>query len=77
VGDIALRFFDAAGAPVRSSLDERILGITAEQLHKAPRVVAVAGGPEKTDAIRAALKSEMIDVLITDQETAESLAERD
>jgi DNA-binding transcriptional regulator LsrR (DeoR family) len=74
VGDIALRFFDAEGAPVRSSLDERILGITTEQLQKAPRVVAVAGGPEKADAIRAALKSEIIDVLITDQGTAEELA---
>jgi DNA-binding transcriptional regulator LsrR (DeoR family) len=74
VGDIALRFFDANGAPVRSSLDERILGITTEQLQKAPRVVAVAGGPEKTDALRAALKSEIIDVLITDQQTAEELA---
>jgi DNA-binding transcriptional regulator LsrR (DeoR family) len=76
VGDIALRFFDAKGAPVRSSLDERILGITAEQLHKAPRVVAVAGGPDKTDAIHAALKSEIVDVLITDQQTAEELAGR-
>jgi DNA-binding transcriptional regulator LsrR (DeoR family) len=36
----------------------------------------VAGGPEKTDAIRAALKSEIIDVLITDQGTAEELAGR-
>jgi DNA-binding transcriptional regulator LsrR (DeoR family) len=76
VGDIALRFFDARGAPVRSSLDERILGITAEQLHKAPRVVAVAGGPDKADAIHAALKSEIVDVLITDQQTAEELAGR-
>ena len=76
VGDIALRFFDAKGAPVRSSLDERILGITAEQLHKAPRVVAVAGGPDKADAIHAALKSDIVDVLITDQGTAEELATR-
>ena len=76
VGDIALRFFDAKGAPVRSSLDERILGITAEQLHKAPRVVAVAGGPDKADAIHAALKSEIADVLITDQQTAEELVSR-
>jgi len=76
VGDIALRFFDAKGAPVRSSLDERILGITAEQLHKAPRVVAVAGGPDKADAIHAALKSEIVDVLITDQQTAEELTTR-
>jgi DNA-binding transcriptional regulator LsrR (DeoR family) len=76
VGDIALRFFDARGAPVRSTLDERILGITAEQLHKAPRVVAVAGGPDKADAIHAALKSEIVEVLITDQQSAEELAVR-
>ena len=76
VGDIALRFFDAKGAPVRSSLDERLLGITAEQLHKARRVVAVAGGPDKADAIHAALKSEIVDVLITDQGTAEDLVAR-
>jgi DNA-binding transcriptional regulator LsrR (DeoR family) len=76
VGDIALRFFDASGAPVRTSLDDRILGITAEQLHKVPRVVAVAGGPEKVEAILAALKSKMVDVLITDRDTAEELVRR-
>ncbi|MEO8563054.1 MAG: sugar-binding transcriptional regulator [bacterium] len=76
VGDIALRFFDADGAPVKSSLDDRILGITAEQLHKVPRVVAVAGGPEKVEAILAALKSKMVDVLITDHDTAEELVRR-
>jgi DNA-binding transcriptional regulator LsrR (DeoR family) len=76
VGDIALRFFDAEGAPVRSALDERILGITAEQLHKVPRVVAIAGGAEKVDAIQAALRSKMVDVLITDQQTAEELSRR-
>ena len=76
VGDIALRFFDAEGAPVKSSLDERILGITTAQLQKAPRVVAVAGGPDKAEAIHAALKSDIVDVLITDQQTAEELAAR-
>ncbi|MEO6528676.1 MAG: sugar-binding transcriptional regulator [Gemmatimonadaceae bacterium] len=76
VGDIALRFFDAEGAPVSSTLDDRILGITAEQLHKVPRVVAVAGGPDKTDAILAALRAKLVDVLITDQGTAEELVRR-
>jgi DNA-binding transcriptional regulator LsrR (DeoR family) len=76
VGDIALRFFDANGASVKSSLDDRILGITAEQLHKVPRVVAVAGGADKVDAILAALKSKMVDVLITDHDTAEELVRR-
>jgi DNA-binding transcriptional regulator LsrR (DeoR family) len=76
VGDIALRFFDAEGAPVQSALDERILGITTEQLRRAPRVVAVAGGPGKVEAIHAALKSGIVDVLITDQDTAEELGRR-
>jgi len=76
VGDIALRFYDAQGKPVRSSLDERILGITTEQLRQAPRVVAVAGGPGKVDAIHAALKADIVNVLITDQDTAEELARR-
>ncbi len=76
VGDIALRFFDAMGAPVKTALDERILGITTEQLRRAPRVVAVAGGPGKVDAIHAALKADIVNVLITDQDTAEELARR-
>lgn len=74
MGDIALRFFDAAGGIVRSPLDERLLGITTEQLRKVPRVVAVAGGAEKRDAIAGALASGLVGVLITDAPTAEWLA---
>jgi DNA-binding transcriptional regulator LsrR (DeoR family) len=76
VGDIALRFFDAEGAPVHTQLEDLILGISTAQLHKVPRVVAVAGGPEKVDAIFAALKSKIVDILITDQDTAEELIRR-
>ncbi|GAC1514253.1 MAG: sugar-binding transcriptional regulator [Gemmatimonadaceae bacterium] len=76
VADIALRFFDADGSPVRSPLDDRLLGITTEQLRKAGRVVAVAGGAPKVDAIASALRSKVVDVLITDQITAKALAAR-
>jgi DNA-binding transcriptional regulator LsrR (DeoR family) len=76
VGDIALRFFDARGAPVRTSLDDRVLGITAEQLRRVPRLVAVAGGPEKVDAIYSALLSGIVRVLITDHVTAQALVAR-
>jgi DNA-binding transcriptional regulator LsrR (DeoR family) len=76
VGDIALRFFDAKGAPVHTTLDDRLLGISAEQLRKVPRVVAVAGGRDKLDAILAALKANLVDVLITDGETAAELDRR-
>jgi DNA-binding transcriptional regulator LsrR (DeoR family) len=73
IGDIALRFFVAAGRLVRTSVDDLILGISAEQLRDVKRVVAVAGGREKEEAIAAALKTGTVDVLITDQITAEAL----
>ena len=76
VGDIALRFFDARGAPVRTALDDRMLGITTAQLRAAERVVAVAGGADKFDAIAAALQADIVDVLITDRITAEALGKR-
>ena len=74
VGDLALRFFTAQGCFAQTSLDERILGITVDQLRATKRVVAVAGGPEKHDAIRSALRTKVLDVLITDRRTAETLA---
>lgn len=73
IGDVALRFFDCQGSLVETSLDERILGISTEQLRNARRVVAVAGGPDKEDAIAPALRTGFIDALITDQVTAEAL----
>ena len=76
VCDIALRFFDARGRPVRTALDDRILGITTDQLRKVRRVVAVAGGSDKVEAIAAGLKTGLVHVLITDRPTAEALLAR-
>lgn len=73
IGDIALRFFDAAGRPVHTGLDDRILGITTDQLRNVKRVVAVAGGADKAAAIAAALEAGIVHVLITDRSTAEVL----
>lgn len=73
VGDIANRFINTQGQPIQVELNERIIGIDLEQLRRIPRVVGVAGGPEKLDAIRAALRGKLVNVLITDQQTAESL----
>jgi DNA-binding transcriptional regulator LsrR (DeoR family) len=75
VGDIALRFFDAQGDPLRSELDERVIGITLDELRHVDRVVGVAGGPGKLAAVRGALLGGYIDVLITDQRMARLLLE--
>ena len=76
VGDIALRFFDANGQPIHSELDDRVIGITLEQLKQIERVVGVAGGPEKDAVIRGAILGGLINVLITDHATATRLLEQ-
>jgi len=73
VGDVALHFFDAEGRPVQSSLENRVLGISLEQLKRAPRTIAVAGGEPKFEAIRAAVRGRWVDTLITDLGTAQQL----
>jgi len=73
VGDIALHFIDGKGTLVPSEMDKRVIGIALEDLHKISRVVGVAGGPSKVEAIRAALRGKILDVLITDKYTAEIL----
>jgi DNA-binding transcriptional regulator LsrR (DeoR family) len=47
--------------------------VSVEQIRRTPRVVGVAGGPSKIEAILAALRADLLDVLITDVETAEAL----
>lgn len=73
VGDICLRFFDAAGTPVVTPLDERVISMTLQQLRQAERSVGIAGGVRKTAAIRGALRGQWINVLITDRGTAQRL----
>lgn len=75
VGDLSLRFFDGQGAPVKSPLDERVIGISLGEIKAIPRVAAVAGGARKVAAIRGALRGGYLDVLITDRFTAARLAE--
>ncbi|MEV6636174.1 sugar-binding transcriptional regulator [Actinoplanes sp. NPDC051470] len=73
IGDVCMRFFDAAGRHLPSELDDRVLGITADLLRAVPRRVGVAGGERKWNAIRAALQGGWLSVLITDQATATDL----
>lgn len=77
VGDISLRFFDAEGRTVKTPLDERVIGMPLEDLARIDRVIALAGGETKTPAIRGALRTGVIDLLVTDRFTAERLVSDD
>jgi len=73
IGDVCLRFFDVDGAAVAGPLDERVIGMSFDELRRVPRVVAVAGGDRKATAIRACLLGGYVKVLITDRFTAAKL----
>lgn len=73
VGDICLRFFDASGRQVITELNDRVISMELAQLRSVRRVVGVAGGVRKTQAIQGALAGRLINVLITDLATARRL----
>lgn len=65
-----------------SAINSRLLSVTFEQLFNVPKVVVVAGGATKVDAIRSVLewqamgwKQPLVHDLCTDKETAERLLE--
>ena len=76
VGDVCMRFYDAAGKPVKTSFDERVIGIATEQILSTRRRIGVAGGQRKFEAIRGALRGHWINTLVTDLDTARRLLSR-
>jgi DNA-binding transcriptional regulator LsrR (DeoR family) len=75
VGDICLRFFQADGTPVNTSLNDRVISMHLDQLKRVRRSVGIGGGSRKYDAIAGALRGGWINVLITDCFTAKKLLE--
>jgi DNA-binding transcriptional regulator LsrR (DeoR family) len=73
VGDVCFRFFDEEGKHVRSTFDQRVIGVTAKELLAVPRRIGVAGGERKFSAIRAALLGGWVNILITDLAMAHQL----
>ncbi|WP_455136087.1 sugar-binding transcriptional regulator [Thermophilibacter sp.] len=73
VGDILTHFVDAHGQPIDTTIENRIVSTSLEDLRAMRNVVGVAAGPEKVAAIHAVLVAGYLNVLITDGETARSL----
>ncbi len=72
VGEILGYFFDANGRILDTALTERTLSANLPQ-PRTERLVALAGGGGKVEAIRAVLRSGSLHGLITDERTAEAL----
>ncbi|MCL5985124.1 MAG: hypothetical protein M1371_00990 [Actinobacteria bacterium] len=72
-GNICFRFYDIEGNIIRTSFDDRIIGIDLDDFRKIKLKVAIAGGQSKVEAIKGALIGKLIDVLITDINVAKEL----
>ena len=70
VGDISGRYFDIQGNRIPGDIEERIIGLTWEDLQRLENVTAVACGPDKKLAILGALRTGLLDYLIVDDRTA-------
>ncbi|MBB6171340.1 DNA-binding transcriptional regulator LsrR (DeoR family) [Nocardiopsis mwathae] len=73
--EVCARLMDGDGVPIATDLTDRTIAITVDQLKQVPEVVAVAGGADKTAAIRSALKAGFITSLVTDAATARALTQ--
>ena len=73
VGDICARFFDIHGVEIPSAFQERIVGITLDDLRSTALTIAVAGGTDKTEPLIGALNGHLVKVLVTDEQTAQAI----
>jgi lsr operon transcriptional repressor len=75
VGDILGQFFDAGGNVVDLPIHDRRIGIELSDLAGIPKVVGVAGGMDKAEAILGALRGGYLNVLVTNELVALRLLE--
>ena len=73
VGEMHGEYFNAVGEPLELEHHHRLISIRLETLRKMKHVVGVAGGSDKIEALKAALKGGFIHSLITDEVTARAL----
>ncbi len=75
IGDISFHFFDKDGHFCIEDVSKKAIGITQEQYRKIPNKIAIAFGASKAQAVQAALKANLIDILVTDYDLVSNLGE--
>ena len=73
VGDFCYNFIDKDGHIVNCDWNDRVITLGIKQIKNIPLVIVAAEGEEKVKSIYAALKAKLIDVLVTDEKTANKL----
>ncbi len=76
VGDVLCHFLDVNGNQVESLLDDRLVTTSLETLKRQNNVIGAAAGENKVNAIIGALNANILDILITDNDTADLIIKR-
>ncbi len=75
VGDIAGQLFTQDGRSEPAAINDRVIGLSLDDLRTIPTTIAVAMGEHKAAAILGALRSSAVDVLGIDDRTARAVLE--
>jgi deoxyribonucleoside regulator len=73
VGDICYNFINKHGTASTIDWNDKVISLNIEKLKEIPLVIGVACGFEKVAAIKSSLIGKLIDVLVTDEQTAKVL----
>ncbi len=73
VGDVNLVFIDANGKQVQNEINERIITTPVGKIKKIENVIGVGFGDSKLKVILGALRGGIINILLTDENTAKSI----
>jgi deoxyribonucleoside regulator len=73
VGALCGRFYNVGGESCGTPLDDRIIGLTLDEVRKIKNKIGVAMGAEKREAILGAFRGGLLDVLVTDEAMAKGL----
>lgn len=73
IGESVGACFDEQGQLVDTCLSERLIALSPHQLRGIARVIAVAHGAGKVAALHAAMTGDLVNGLVTTQDTAEAL----
>jgi len=76
VGDVCARFFSIDGELIPEIFQDRMIGISLYDLVNIPLRIGVAGGAAKIDPIIGALRSGLINILVSDTATIAEVLER-
>ena len=77
IGEMGLQYFNQEGESIKTSNKYRVMGISLNQLKKVKNSIAVAGGLDKVKAIVGALRTNVINTLVTDPTTAREILKYD